>query len=337
MKPTHLKTAGLLLLKITGTTLFLWWALSQIEDKQLLYENFHRALKSPLWVAAGLGFAFLSILSGALRWYFLLRAQSIRESFPYILRLTLYGTFFNIASIGGAAGDAAKIVLLIRRFPEKKIPITVSVMIDHIIGFLSSSIIFLTFTWAIGAIDFATDTTARNTLIAATWLQAGGLLIVLSSLFSCSPTMMNFGRKHLPLITGNRWVVSITNAIDLYRTGWKHALAALLVSFILSATFYLTFYAGLRSLGQEIQATTIMAVMPVVDVVTALPISISGLGVRERTFDFLLGKLTGIPTATAIAASLIGFLFTLFWGLIGGLAIVTSRQKSSSKTQKAEN
>ncbi|WP_411827540.1 lysylphosphatidylglycerol synthase transmembrane domain-containing protein [Luteolibacter sp. AS25] len=325
MNSTHLKTAGLLLLKIAGTTLFLWWAFSQIEDKQLLYENFQRAIKSPFWVTTGIGFAFLSIFTSALRWYFLLRAQSINESFLYILRLTLYGTFFNIASIGGAAGDAAKIVLLIRRFPEKKIPITVSVMIDHLIGFLSSSIIFLSFTWIFGAIEFATDATGRNTFIAATWFQAGALFVVLSSLFSCSPTMMNFGRKYLPLITKNRWVDSITAAIDLYRTGWKHALAALFVSFILSATFYLTFYAGIRSLGQEIQATTIMAVMPLVDVVTALPISISGLGVRERTFDFLLGKLTGIPTASAIAGSLIGFLFTLFWGLIGGLAIITSR------------
>ena len=72
-----------------------------------------------------------------------------------------------------------------------------------------------------------------------------------------------------------------------------------------------------------------MAVMPVVDVIAALPISISGLGVRERTFEFMLGQLTGIAPSAAVSASLIGFLFNIFWGLVGGLAIITARQQKA--------
>jgi uncharacterized membrane protein YbhN (UPF0104 family) len=139
--------------------------------------------------------------------------------------------------------------------------------------------------------------------------------------------MLRFGRRYLPLITDNRWVEAITTALDLHRKGWRFAFYSLLASFILAASYYLTFYAGLRSLGGEVSATTIMAVMPVVDTIAALPISVSGLGVRERTFDFLLSRLTGIETSEAVAASLIGFLFNLFWGLIGGLAILTARSQ----------
>ena len=330
MNKRRAKTIGLFLLKLAGTILFLWWALSRIEDKQLLAANFNRALRSPLWVAAGLGMAFLTLLASALRWFLLLRAQAINEPFWYIFRLTLYGAFFNIASFGAAAGDAAKIVLLMRRVPNKKVGVTMSVMVDHVVGFVAGSIIFLVCTWGFGTMDHAKGATARSMFVAATWFQAGGLIAVFLSIFSCTPGMMRFGRRYLPLITDNRWVDRITTALDLYRTRWVYAIYAVLVSFVLAASFYLTFFAALRALDQQVEATTVMAVMPVVDVITGLPISISGLGVRERTFDFLLSLLTGVPTAAAVAASLIGFLFNLFWGLVGGLAIVTARNSKTA-------
>jgi len=325
MNQRHAKALGLFLLKLAGTIGFLWWALSQVDDKHSLGENFKLALHSPYWVVAGIGVALVSLLASAFRWSFLLRAQSVYQPFSYIFRLTLYGAFFNIASLGGAAGDAAKIVLLCRRVPGKKVGITMSVMVDHTVGFVSSSIIFLVFTWCFGVMDLLEDKAGKTVFIAATWFQSVGLVGILLSIFSCNPALVSWGQRHLPLITNNRWVSAITTVLDLYRTGWKHVFFALLASFVLSISFYLTFYVGLRALDQPVSATMIMAVMPIVDVITALPISISGLGVRERTFDFLIGKLTGIPTTTTVTASLIGFLFTLFWSLVGGLMIISAR------------
>ena len=323
-KPTA-KALGLFALKLTGTFVFLWWAISRFEDSRSLTENFKLALRSPYWVTTGIALAFISLLANAFRWHFLLRAQSINVPFSYILRLMLYGAFFNIASLGATAGDAVRILLLIRRMPDRKVGITMSVMVDHVIGFLSSGIIFLVATWCFGITDHLKDNVGMGIFVAATWFQVGGILGILLSLFSCSPAMISWGRKHLPAITHNRWVESITSAIDLYRTGWRYVGLGLLASFVLSASFYLAFFAALRALDQPVGAVTIMSVMPIVDAATALPISISGLGVRERAFEFLIGKLTGVPSGTAVTASLIGFLFTLFWSLVGGLAIITSR------------
>lgn len=327
MTKERAKAFGLFLLKLAGTSLFLWWAFSQIEDKKALAENFSMAIRSPFWVALGLAMALLSLVANAFRWNFLLRAQGIIQPFSYIFRLTLYGAFFNIASFGGAAGDAAKIVLLIRREPGKKIGVTMSVMVDHVIGFISSGIIFLTFAWILGAATEVKDLAGKNAFIAATWFQAGGLIAIFLTVFSCTPRIIGWGRIHLPRMTNNRWVEKITAIIDVYRTRWQFIVWAFLASVVLSVSFYLTFYIGLRALDQPVRIATIMSVMPIVDVISALPISISGLGVRERTFDFFISQLTGIPAAAAVAASLIGFLFTLFWGLIGGLAILTARQK----------
>lgn len=324
------KALGLFLAKLAGTVAFLWWAFSQIEDQKSLPDHFNRAIRSPGWLAFGLGMALLSLFANALRWNLLLRAQGIIQPFTYIFRLTLYGAFFNIVSLGAAAGDAAKILLLIRREPGKKVGVAMSVMVDHVIGFISGSIIFLVFAWGFGTVEKAEGVAARGTFIAATWFQAGGLIGMTLSVFSCTPRMLSFGRRHFPKVTNNRWVESITAVLEVYCIRWRLALFSLLASFLLAGSYFMTFFAGLRTLGQDVSAATVMAVMPVVDVLAALPISVSGLGVREKTFGFMLGQLTGISTSAAISASLIGFLFNLFWALIGGLAILAARTPKTS-------
>jgi glycosyltransferase 2 family protein len=323
----HGRTLALFTLKLAGTIGFLWWALSGIEENASLTQNFKTALRSPLWVACGLGMAFLSLLANAVRWQFLLYAQSIRQPFSTILRLTFYGAFFNIASFGSAAGDAVKIFLLMRREPEKKLGVTISVMVDHVIGIVASCIIFLIFTWGFGAVDRAPVPAARTAFVAATWFQVGALVLVLGSILSCAPRMLAIGRRIVPRLINNRWVDSITTALDLHRRRWRFAIYALLASFVLSGSYYLTFHAGLRALGSDVPASSVLAVMPVVDVIAALPISVSGLGVRERAFDYLLNLLTGIETSQAVAASLIGFVFHLFWSLVGGLLMLTARSR----------
>jgi uncharacterized membrane protein YbhN (UPF0104 family) len=331
MSKQQLKTLGLFALKLTGTVLFLTWALSQIDAGDSLRDNLALALRSPYWVFAGLTLAFLSVVTSAMRWYFLLKAQDIHEPFSYIFRLTFYSAFFNIASLGGTAGDAAKILLLIRRRPDKKAGIGLSVMADHVIGYIAGSLIFLLFTWGFDTMDKVTDTTGKNAFVAATWFQAGGLILLILSVISCMPGVLAFGRRCFPRLTRNKHISTITSVIDLFRVRWRYALYSFGVSIVLATTYYLTFFAALRSLDQAVSPVTILSVMPVVDVISALPISISGLGVREKTFDFLLNQLTGIENATAVAASLIGFSFHLFWGIVGGLVIVLSRSSSRKK------
>ena len=75
-----------------------------------------------------------------------------------------------------------------------------------------------------------------------------------------------------------------------------------------------------------------LAVGDVDDRLAGLRVAVPGLGVRERSLDFFLHELAGIPTAATVAASLIGFLFNLFWGLVGGLAILTARRSNPSDT-----
>ncbi len=333
MNKSRAKSIGVFLLKLLGTAVFLWWALSLVEDKQSLVDHLKLALQSPKWMFIGLALAGMSVVAGALRWQILLRAQQIHAPFGFIFRLTLYGALFNIASIGGAAGDAAKVLFLIRRYPDKKVPITISVMVDHLVGFIATGFIFLIFAWGFNTVDLAKDAGGRHAFTAATWFQAGGILGIVLSFFSCAPGVMKFGKRYFPRLIENKWVQSISSAMDAFRARWHFAAMALVVSLFLAASYFLTFYAGLRALNQDVGASTILSVMPIVDVVSSLPISISGLGVRERTFEFLMSQLSGISTSAAVSASLLGFLFHVFWGLIGGVAFLAKGHYKGAPSQ----
>jgi uncharacterized membrane protein YbhN (UPF0104 family) len=94
----------------------------------------------------------------------------------------------------------------------------------------------------------------------------------------------------------------------------------------------MSFYCGLRAVGGAAPVLDVLTAMPIVDAAASLPVSVSGLGVRERTFEALLAGIAGVPDAVGISASLAGWLFNVFWGLVGGVLFLRSR--GSAPTSK---
>ena len=80
----------------------------------------------------------------------------------------------------------------------------------------------------------------------------------------------------------------------------------------------------------------LLAAMPIVDTAAGLPISVSGLGVREKTFETLVHALTGLPGAMAVSASLAGWLMGMVWGLIGGLVFISGSRATALDLSTAE-
>jgi hypothetical protein len=79
----------------------------------------------------------------------------------------------------------------------------------------------------------------------------------------------------------------------------------------------------------------VLIAMPIVDMATALPVSVSGLGVREKTFEALMSALIALPHATSISAALAGWLFSIVWGLVGGVLFIFRRPALDSELRAA--
>jgi hypothetical protein len=72
------------------------------------------------------------------------------------------------------------------------------------------------------------------------------------------------------------------------------------------------------------------SVIPVVNTISALPISLAGIGVREKLFSSMLHSLYGTPEDLGVLISITGFAIIVCWGLLGGVVSMLYRSGGSA-------
>src|SRR5690606_40443421 len=72
-------------------------------------------------ILAGVALAGVALVLHAWRWWIFLRAQELPVRFGRAAELTMIGNLFALISIGGIGGDAARILLLIRRAEGRRV------------------------------------------------------------------------------------------------------------------------------------------------------------------------------------------------------------------------
>jgi uncharacterized membrane protein YbhN (UPF0104 family) len=317
------------LLKLALTGLCLWWAFSQIKFDHSMFTR--PGAVDYRWLAGGVALAGASITLHAARWWFFLRGQSLAVSLGRAVELTMIDSLFSLASVSGLGGDAARIILLMRDHPEKKLVIATAVMADHLAGMVSLALVF--FVISVAKFDsLANQSLLGRGVIHFSWFYMGGGLAMVLMIFVCASPPVH--RR----IHGNdrfaRWPVmkTIPELYDVYRKNWRFALAGLGVSFLMLGAYFSSYYCGLRAVGGKAEYGAVISVMPVIDSISGMPISIAGVGVRERLFQVLMKDLAGVPPETAVAASLAGFACNVFWAALGALFFL----KKSDRVTVAE-
>jgi uncharacterized membrane protein YbhN (UPF0104 family) len=96
---------------------------------------------------------------------------------------------------------------------------------------------------------------------------------------------------------------------------------ALLQSLVVSIAGSACIYFLAVSLGVPLGFVECMLFVPLGNVAGMLPVSISGLGVREGAMVYLLG-LAGVPASQALCLSLAWFFVTVLMSLWGGVAFL---------------
>jgi uncharacterized protein (TIRG00374 family) len=272
------------------------------------------------WIAAGLATALASIALGVLRWTVFLEVQGVRPGWRRVVRLATMARFIDLFFFGTAGGDTVKVVALSREHRDRKAAVLLSVLTDRFSGLVA--LVGLATVCTLTRWDrFAGSPWSRGLfLFFAATLVVSALGLALGSFFS-HPALRGriaarFGRSRMAL-RAERFLAAWAR----FCSSWHAALAGVGVSVAIYLTYFATFYCAARALGTSARVSDFLAVLPVVDVVTMMPVSVSGLGVRETVLQELLGQVAGIPGDTAVAISLVGFGFTLFWVVAGGLAV----------------
>jgi uncharacterized protein (TIRG00374 family) len=326
-----MKKTVLTLLQIAVTIGILCWIFRDPEKRA----NTLHALRDSdkLWILAGIiAFGIVEILA-AVRWQILLRVQGVTLGFFRVMCLVMIGILFNLFMPGGTGGDVIKIFYLLKETPGKKAEALLAVLMDRLIGLLgliilTSIIMVLRYQWLSG-----TEVT-RNltwTLFAIMGGSLGGII------FSFLITGFGLAHKLPKKMPGRDKLIDISIAYNAYARAWKASLGALFISFGIHICSFYVFYAAARALRQTTPLLDFAGIMPVINTIASLPISVGGAGVREKLFEEMLSKLCGIQPAVADAISLTGFSVLVFWAIVGGVVYLFYRPTQHAKFSDIEH
>jgi len=92
----------------------------------------------------------------------------------------------------------------------------------------------------------------------------------------------------------------------------------LLLSFLNHMTVVVWGYYLAMALGIDNGFVAMLTVVPLINAVSALPITPGGLGTRDGAAIFLLGVI-GVSAATAVTFSLLSYAAILTWSIFGGV------------------
>ncbi len=314
----------LLLVQLTVSAAALAWVLRQPEMRTRISSLWAQADAG--WLVLGACWAGLTLALSMFRWRLFLHAQELTVPWPRLTGICLIGAFFDLALPGTAGGDAAKAFYICRAHPGRKGRVLLTLVADHLSGLLALAVYAACFAGARASFFQATP------LSHGLFVYTGGFLV-----FSLAGVGLAFAitgpgalkRLHAWL-PGAAKIREMSEAFQLFRHRWRPPLAACGLSFVIFPVHFATFHAAAHALGVKASMADLLTIMPVVDVVTMLPVSVSGLGVRETLFEELLTRLVHSPPGTAAAVSLTGFACMMLWGLAGGALLPFFRGRDRS-------
>jgi uncharacterized protein (TIRG00374 family) len=256
--------------------------------------------------------AFAAALAvGGVRWQLFLAAAGVPTTVVDAVRGYFLGSFMNVVLPTGFGGDAARAAFVASDAGVARAITTVTV--DRM-----SAMACLLALGIAGALMWPGDVPAELDVLLAVTTVMGVLGIGLLVLSSRSARV----RRLVPerLIPAAQTVLA---TLRLYAANRPLLVRTTLLGFAYQALVVLcTVWLG-RAIGLDLEAALVAAALPLVLLVTLVPITIAGLGVREGGFVALLGTagvaaepatlLSLLSLATAAVASLPGALVLLSW------------------------
>ena len=315
------KKTLLTLLQVAVTVRLLWWVFHDPEKRAQMLEALRQAKWTWLW--AGVAVFFGCTVLATVRWKVLLAVQDIHMTWLRTWQLFMIGMFFNLFMLGSTGGDVVKMFLTMREAPNNRGAALLSVFMDRVIGMMALILISLGFLYF--RYDLLSHSPGSSALLTTLlWLLAASVVVTVGMFVGSAMGWVHYLPSWTPL---RGRIVELSAACHMYAKGWRLTIWAFLVSFPLFAMFFITFYCAAKAFTDQLGLVDIFSVLPIVAVITAIPISVSGIGLRESLFVSLLAPF-GVTAAVATLISVTGFLINTIGSLAGGIVFLLYRSSS---------
>ena len=314
-----LRTRSKIAVKIVITLALLVFLLFQVS-----WESVQNTL-----VQAHIGLVILSFaiffsrsLFGAVRWKALLAVKNYSMSTADLTKYYLIGTFFNFFFPTVVGGDLARGYYLHSDGVSKKTTIS-SMIVERLLGVLSLAC--LSCLSLVMSVHIFRNTGIIGLVVGAAAVFLGIFVLLFHSGFealvrSIAPAVL------LPILEpGMRLLQDIRE--------YSNTVAVLIYGFGITMFFqvlgvYSVYLIGL-SMGSSTKLIFFLTLVPVVWLISMIPVSLNGLGVREGAFVYLFA-FVGMEKEMALAISLIFLLQSILQGIVGGMLFAFDMREVSA-------
>ena len=254
-----------------------------------------------------LGYLFGQILS-SYKWWNIARAGDIPVSYGTALKAYFIGTFVNCFGFGTLGGDLARGILLVEGKPLKSVAVA-SVVADRLHGLATLAMI-----GAVAAAVFGSQTLEPLYHYLVSFFG-----IAIFAGWFLGPRLVK-----LFIPTSNPWRKKIDAVLAVFPHKPETVLFITAISIIFHCIQIGLHQIMAHAIGIHIPWAYLFIAIPFVNIVSSLPISWMGLGVRENAYRFFLVPAVLSPEQ-AIAFGAMWLFASTVTSAIGGLISVLTK------------
>lgn len=301
-KRALLKKVSSLLLKS-----FVSLALLSLLFYQVDWDELRRLIVTVDWLllAGGLFCVAVGVVLSSFKWRIILRVDGIDSPLSTLVRVYLIGIFFNNFLPTSIGGDAVRAYYISREFGRPSVGVS-SILAERITGLLVLALFPVV---AFYPSEMSMPRSVQGGLcgLVGLALLAGILVLppVRKSWFRLLPFRVKSAIEH------------VVGSLEGYLSDTRKLTVVILCSILFNGLMIFAAWFVAAALGLDLRMIDLMVVVPLVVLLTLVPFSLNGLGIREGGFIFFLADF-GVGGTQALSFSLLNYSFVLVLSLVGG-------------------
>lgn len=273
-----------------------------------------------LLLAFGLIFTLAGFVLSAWRWQRVFAVFDVHVPLRTLLAHYLAGQFVGNVLPSTIGGDVLRVSRAAKTTGTSDIAFA-SVVIERLSGFVALPLLTL--------VGFALEPSLLELdrswiALAIAGATVAGLVIILA--VAASPRLAGRFAKRRNWM---RFIGAVHVGIDRIRREPRRALSVLVAAITYQLSVLVAVYCAIHALGISVPNGAVLAFLPAVASAQVVPISLSGLGIREGLLVLLLRPLD-VPAGKAIGVGLLWYGMTLVVSLLGAPAFAVGHRRHGS-------
>jgi hypothetical protein len=267
----------------------------------------------------------------AYRWYILYEVEpSERPDYLALLRASFIAIFFNNFLPSTIGGDGYRVYYASKAKKTSGLTGALSIVfVDRVIGLIGlMTVSFI-------AVFFYEGQLIENVGDLRIWIAL--ITLALLALLWLGLNERNYERANKLILflrlPKHEWLQAKLETLKKHLTVYAHAKSLLLYSLIISIVLRSIWLLSCYFLGVafhfDAPLISYFVLIPIIETLRMIPLTIQGLGVREGLFVLLFGQV-GLSTSEASVLAVMVYLFLNINGLLGGILYLASTVKPST-------